>query len=270
VSVALPLFAQSNAELARIFNEDQKDRANWFTLTRSERKAVGKRDTARRQRVGDMVRGGLLKTGEDFEKAAFIFQHGLKLTDFVMAHALALSASAVEPFRGTWIAAASFDRYLYRSGKPQIFGTALDDKPPFDKQFLPDSIRVANCVPSLAVREQQIREIAEKRAITTAGPCNARPETLMGKWSLTLRLPDGTFSQALLEFSGTTENLDVAFTGNGRTSDPDQLKLGDHRLDFRVGGRAFQITINGEEMTGTFTSANGGSGRLVGLVSRPR
>jgi hypothetical protein len=269
LSVALPAFAQSNPEMARIFDADQKDRANWFTLSRADRKAVAKRDTARRQRVGNMVRDGLLKTGEDFEKAAFVFQHGLKLTDFAMAHALALSASAMEPFRGAWIAAASFDRYLYRSGKPQIFGTALDDKTPFDKQFLPDSIRVANCVPSLAVRERQVREIAEKRPIATPGPCNARPETLMGKWSLTLRSPDGTFSQALLEFSGTAANLDVAFTENGRTSDPDQLTLGDRKLDFRVDGRAFQVTINGEEMTGTFTSAGGGQGRLVGLVSRP-
>ena len=269
LSVALPALAQSNPEMARIFDEDQKDRANWFTLRRAEQKAVAKRDTARRQRVGDMVRGGLLKTGEDFEKAAFVFQHGLKLTDFAMAHALALSASAVEPFRGTWIAAASFDRYLYRSGKPQIFGTALDDTTPFDKQFLPDSMRVANCVPPLEVREQQIREIAGKRAITTVGPCNARPETLMGKWSLTLRLPDGTFSQALLEFSGTAENLEAAFTENGRASEPDQLTLGDRKLAFQVEDRAFQVTINGEEMTGTFTSAKGGWGRLVGLVSRP-
>ena len=60
LSVALPILAQSNAEMARIFDEDQKDRANWFTLNRSQRKAVAKRDTARRQRVGDMVRGSLL------------------------------------------------------------------------------------------------------------------------------------------------------------------------------------------------------------------
>ena len=269
LSVALPILAQSNAEMARIFAEDQKDRANWFALNRSQRKAVARRDTARRQRVGDMVRGGLLNTGEDFEKAAFVFQHGLKPTDFAMAHALALTASAVEPFRGAWIAAASFDRYLYRSGKPQIFGAALDNKTPFDKQFLPDSIRIANCVPSLAVRERQIREIAEKRAITTPGPCNANPETLIGKWDLTLRAPDGAFSQALLEFSGTAGNLDAVFTENGRTIDPDQLTLGDRKLSFRVEDRAFQVVVNGEEMTGTFSSAKGGWGRVVGLVSRP-
>jgi len=269
LSIALPILAQSNPEMARIFDEDQKDRANWFTLNRSQRKAVAGRDAARRQRVGDMVRGGLLKTGEDFEKAAFVFQHGLKLTDFAMAHALALTASAVEPFRGAWIAAASFDRYLFRSGKPQIFGTALDDRTPFDKQFLPDSIRIANCVPSLAVRERQIREIAGKRAITTPGPCNADPEKLMGKWDLTLRAPDGAFSQALLEFSGTAENLEAAFTEDGRAIDPDQLTLGDHKLSFRVEDRAFQVVIDGEEMTGTFTSAKGGWGRVVGLVSRP-
>jgi hypothetical protein len=255
--------------MARIFGEDQKDRANWFTLSRSERNQVSRRDAARRQLVEDMVRRGLLRTGEDFEKAAFVFQHGLKLTDFAMAHALALTASAVEPFRGAWIAAASFDRYLYRSGKPQIFGTALDDKTPFDKNLLPDSIRIANCVPPLAVRERQIREIAGKRAITTPGPCNANPEKLMGKWALMLRPPDGTFSQALLEFSGTAGNPEAAFTENGRTFDPDQLMLGGHELSFRVEDRAFRITINDDEMTGTFSSAKGGWGRLVGLVSRP-
>ena len=55
----------------------------------------------------------------------------------------------------------------------------------------------------------------------------------------------------------------------GRTFDPDQLILGDYNLSFRVEDRAFQVTINGEEMTGTFSSAKGGWGRLVGLVSRP-
>ena len=269
VVLAFSLRAQSNPEMARIFDQDQKDRAAWFTLTRSEKKAVEKRDAVRRERVGEMIRSGLLNTGEDFEKAAWVFQHGDKPSDFEMAHALALTASASEPFRGTWIAAASFDRYLHSTGKPQIFGTGLDDRTRVDKDFLPDSIRVANCVPSLAVRQQQIRQIAQEKKMTIPGPCNARPEILMGKWSLTLRLSDGTFSQALLEFSGTAENLDCAFTENGRTSDPDDLTLGDRKLSFRVAGRNFQITINGDEMTGTFTSANSGSGRVVGLVSRP-
>jgi hypothetical protein len=268
VSMVLPLFAQSNAEMARIYDEDQKDRANAFTFKRSDWKAVARRDTARRQRVGAMVREGLLKTGEDFEKAAFVFQHGETPSDFVMAHALAMTASAVEPFRGTWIAAASFDRYLDREGKPQIFGTQLDEKGRFDRQFLSDAIRVANCVPSLAVREQQIREIAEKKTIATPGPCNARPETLIGRWSLTLRSAGGNFSQALLEFSGTAESLDAAFTENGHTSETEQLSLGSHTLSFRVEGRAFQVFLNGDEMSGTFRSVDGGSGRVVGLVSR--
>jgi hypothetical protein len=215
-----------------------------------------------------MIKTGLLSTGEDFQKAAFIFQHGTQPRDYIMAHVLALSASAVEPFSGTWIAAATFDRYLSSTGKPQVFGTALDDRTRFDRQFLPDSIRVANCVPSLAVRKQQIDQIAKKGTLTIPGPCNARPETLIGKWSLTLRSSDG-FSQAFLEFSGTAENLDAVFTENGRASEPDQLTMGDHRLDFRVEGRTYQVTIYGDEMTGTFSPASGGSGRVVGLASRP-
>src|SRR4051794_19864201 len=266
---ALPLLAQSNPEMARIFEEDQKDRANFANFGATEKRALLKRDTPRRRRVGELLREGALKTGEDYERASFIFQHGDKLSDFVMAHVLAMTASAVEPFRATWISAATFDRLLLRAGKQQVFGTGLDDKHPFAAQFLPDAVREANCVPSLAVRAQQIREMKNMR-IVTPGPCNAQPETMMGKWALMLRRADGSFSSAFLEFGGTPDDLTAAFTENGTTSEPDDWKLDARRLTFRVENRIFQVVLNGGELTGTFTSPVGGPGRVVGLASRPR
>ncbi len=265
VSFALPLFAQSNAELARIYDEDQRDRADWFHLTKKQQRMVARRDAPRRARVGEMVRGGVLKTGEDFERASFIFQHGDKLDDYVMAHVLAMTASAVEPFRGRWISAATFDRMLYFTHRPQVFGLGLSDKLRFDKELLSDSIRELNCVPSVAVRERQLREIAEKKTVTIPGPCNAQPELWKGKWGLTLRSPDGALSQATFEFDPESG---VVLTEAGRAMEPDQMTMDDRGLRFQVGERSFQLRINGEEMTGSFSAAGGGTGRVVGLMAR--
>ena len=265
VSFALPMIAQSNAELARIYEEDQKDRSDWFKLTKKQQQEVARRDAPRRARVGELVRGGVLKTGEDFERASFIFQHGDKLDDYVMAHVLAMTASAVEPFRGRWISAATFDRMLYFTHRPQVFGLGLSDKFRFDKELLSDSIRELNCVPSLAVRERQMREIAVLKTVTIPGPCNAQPDLWKGKWGLTLRAPDGSLSQATFAFDPESG---VVLSEGGRAMQPDEMTMDDRGLRFQLGERSFQLRINGDEMTGTFTAAGGGTGRVVGLVAR--
>ena len=268
MGVAAPAIAQSNAELARIVAEDQKDRANQFQLTKAERKAVFQRDVPRRQRVGELMRSGALKTGEDFERAALVFQHGATLRDFELAHVLAMTASAVEPGRGRWLAAASFDRLISFLHQPEVFGLGLAKNVRIDRDLLPDTIRELNCVPSLATREQQLREIAEKKTLTTPGPCGPRVDLLMGRWALTLRHPDGSFSQAVLEFIGTVDSMDTIFTEGGKSSDLEDMGMGENRLHFRVGERGFEVVLNGDEMTGTFTAAGGATGRVLGLVSR--
>ena len=49
-------------------------------------------DVARRQRASQLLNQGVLQTGEDFHDAAFIFQHGDKADDCLLAHVLAMMA----------------------------------------------------------------------------------------------------------------------------------------------------------------------------------
>jgi len=67
--------------------------------------------------------------------------------------------------KASWIAAATLDRYLQRIGQPQIYGTQFlhnAGKPwtqePYKRSLLPDALREATGVPSLAKQQEQLRE----------------------------------------------------------------------------------------------------------------
>src|SRR5258708_5234463 len=173
---AITVSAQSNPELLKLFNEDQKDRANWLSMTPAEWETIAKQDAARRQRVRDMLQAGEVKTAEDYERAAFIFQHGGEANDYLLAHVLASTPMAVDAGHGAWIATATLDRYLISIGKPQIFGTQLGDKAPFDERLVPPAVAAANCVPSPTDRRRIMEAIAKKTAMPVAGPCQPKVE----------------------------------------------------------------------------------------------
>ena len=262
-----PLFAQSNPELDRIYDQDQKDRVNWQSLTPADRDALIQKDAARRKRVGELVRSGALKSAEDYEHAAFVFQHGEESADFLMAHVLAMTASAIEPQRGAWIATATLDRYLVNIGKAQVFGTQLDSRIRFDKDFIPDAVRAANCVPSVADRERLVNALAKNQPLPLIDPCAANPAAIAGKWSLVERLADGSTADAQLELNPAADDQIGALTENGRTRDLDEINLGGRELRFREADREFRVTINGDTISGTVTQ-NGKSGSVVGLRKR--
>jgi hypothetical protein len=109
---------------------------------------------------------GRVKTADDFYHAAFILQHGTKPADYLLAHSLALAAAARGKTEAQWIAAATLDRYLMAIGQPQIYGTqyvrdaragaaAGLTMDPYDRTLVPDTLRTALGVPTLA--EQQAR-----------------------------------------------------------------------------------------------------------------
>jgi hypothetical protein len=54
-----------------------------------------------------------------------VFQHGSEVSDYRLAHALALKAAELDPANkeARWLAAASRDRELMTLGKPQLYGT---------------------------------------------------------------------------------------------------------------------------------------------------
>lgn len=161
--VATLLFQQNTLspiqlELIEICKADQADRTsnkpseiNW-----SE---VSKRDEKRRKRVSEFLKRDELVTGEDFDRAALIFQHGNKPKDFVIAHELYLLASFLQIYGNG--PAISEDRYLVSIHQDQRFGTQfdwdlglkqLDNKKPFS---VTDGLRMDMFCPPLwlAIKE---------------------------------------------------------------------------------------------------------------------
>ena len=121
------------------------ERLDWFNK-------IGPRDAQRRKQVMDLVSRGAAHTGQDFEEAAFIFQHDERPDDFLLAHPLATVAIAKGSAKSRWIAAATLDRYLQKIQQPQIYGTQYFIGPnqgdkftqePYNRQLVPDSLRAA-------------------------------------------------------------------------------------------------------------------------------
>src|SRR5262245_50587053 len=90
-----------NAELARLYREDQADRTppagkeiDW--------KTVGPRDKAREARVKELYRAGQLRTGLDYYHAAMVLQHAAAPDDYLLAHEFCVAALALGEKRGRW------------------------------------------------------------------------------------------------------------------------------------------------------------------------
>jgi hypothetical protein len=168
---------QDNAEMAAIFAADQAIRQNTDPQKFRDRAFITEMlaaDAARRARTRALLDAGALKTGEDYRAAAFVFQHGSTPEDYLLAHTLAVAATA-RGADGSWIAAATLDRYLQTTGKPQIYGTQTrktNDAPatlePYDRALIPDSLRTALAVPPQS--EQDARLAAVNAAAEAATP----------------------------------------------------------------------------------------------------
>lgn len=159
-----------SVEMKTLFEEDQADREiNMAAMKPEERlewiTRVGPRDAQRRKQVMNLVARGALQTGNDFDRAAFIFQHGDTTDDFLLAHTLATVANAKGSARSRWIAAATLDRYLQRGQQPQIYGTQYNVGPkqgdqftqePYNRQLVPDALRAAMCVSDQAAQQEVV------------------------------------------------------------------------------------------------------------------
>src|SRR5207248_706218 len=113
----------SSTEMQRVFDEDQRDRAmNMARMTPKQRAKWGveieARDKARRKQVLEFLSKNQLRTGDDYQEAAFVFQHGATPDDFLLAHTFAIVAVARGSTKSRWIAAATLDRYLQRMKQP--------------------------------------------------------------------------------------------------------------------------------------------------------
>ncbi|KQM96843.1 hypothetical protein [Sphingomonas sp. Leaf25] len=162
-----------NPEMARLFAEDQAVRTNITPAQMRDIPFVRKMladDAARRIRTRTLLDTGKLSTGEDYYAAAFVFQHGGKPEDYLLAHSLALAAVARGKAGASWIAAATLDRYLQVIGQKQIYGTQsrqMNGQPPtrdpYDRALVPDSLRTALGVPVLAEQDADLLEMQAER-----------------------------------------------------------------------------------------------------------
>ncbi len=161
----------------QLFVEDGEDVTHGISKFSEEQ--LNARGNARREKVKALLAAGELKTGEDFQEAAFIFQHGNNTDDCLFAHILAMEAVLKGSDEAKWIEAATLDRYLQSIGQPQVFGTQYPLDPnlphqahpavgsqgafragrtlaPYNEQFLPDTARLDFCVPALAQQKENL------------------------------------------------------------------------------------------------------------------
>ncbi|MEH3040550.1 MAG: hypothetical protein PGN21_10865 [Sphingomonas paucimobilis] len=176
LSLATPAPAQTtdNPEMAKMFAEDQAIRDHpkpkWFKDMTFVRKMWAD-DAARRERTRTLLDQGKLTTAEDYYAAAFVFQHGDKPDDYLLAHTLALAAAARGRKDASWIAAATLDRYLQAIGQKQIYGTqwrAAENRElirePYDRALVPDALRTALGVPVQAEQDKRLAEMQPRPA----------------------------------------------------------------------------------------------------------
>ena len=152
-----------NAELYEIYVADQVDRLtpdiDWSV--------VSPRDHAREARVKELVESNLLTTSDDYYHAALVYQHGFSAEFYRQANIWSLHAVELDPTNddARWLACAAEDRYLWSTGKPQIWGTQFM-KPfdtnawsmePFDRTKKTDEERVAMKVRTIAESDSQVQ-----------------------------------------------------------------------------------------------------------------
>lgn len=154
-ATAAPICAQGDdPELKELYEADQKDRQVRPGSTQVDWRAVSARDASRRRRVLELIELGRVTTGKDYEYAAMVFQHGDTADDILMAHVLAVTAIGKGNPGARWLAAAALDRFLQRTGHPQVFGTQYtmqNGQPwiqePYNRDLVGDRLRADNCVP---------------------------------------------------------------------------------------------------------------------------
>ena len=161
---------KDDEELARLYKEDQDDRAPLEKEGKPiDWSVVAQRDEARLARVKELYAANRLRTGADYYHAAMVLQHAQVPEDFLLAHELCVAAIGKGEERAKWLAAASQDRYLMNIGRPQRFGTQYKNDGPGTVWYLyqtdggvTDELRKAYNVPSLDKAKERVAEINKR------------------------------------------------------------------------------------------------------------
>jgi hypothetical protein len=159
----------SNEQMKQIFDADQRDREPGVKIDWA---VVGRADDERRKAVAKLLNDGALHTGEDFQRAAFVFQHGSTPDDYLLAHTLAMVAVSRGNSAALWIGTATLDRYLQSIQQPQIYGTQYvtrgnepTTQEPYNRTLISDALRRKLGVPPQAAQEEQRKKYDADRGI---------------------------------------------------------------------------------------------------------
>lgn len=122
LAAAAPAPAPVNAELKRIYEEDQAGRNKTPPVIDPAA------DARRRRRVERLLAAGRARVSDDYYHAAMVFQHGGDTASYRRAHQLAVRAVELDPGnqRARWLVAASKDRELMSQDRPQLYGTQFN------------------------------------------------------------------------------------------------------------------------------------------------
>lgn len=151
-----------NAEVQKIVDADQADRANWNKLSEAEMKAMPANDQQRNLRVREIVKEGGLHTAKDFANASMVMQHSPAFAGYQLAHELAVCSMLLGNHgMGRWLVAATYDRMLVSIGFYQRFGTqgaamltpqSKTEPSEVDETGICDAERLALGCPTLAAK----------------------------------------------------------------------------------------------------------------------
>jgi hypothetical protein len=174
------LVSSDNQELAKMYEEDQGDRAPAAVGKPIDWKIVGPRDRQREARVKALYESGALRTGKDYYRSAMVLQHASTPEDYLLAHELCVVALAKGENSARWLAAATEDRFLMNLKRPQRFGTQYFSSGPDQPMRLhavspgvTDGLRQELGVPTLAEarrREAEMNEPTKKEATMKPAP----------------------------------------------------------------------------------------------------
>lgn len=154
-----------NVDIYKLFEEDQKDRMVPMHLI--DQRLFIMKDSLRFIKAKKLLKAGALKAADDFFYAAFIFQHGMDSNSHYLANEL--SKKAVEMGctieKARWLVAASKDRYLLSTGKPQWYGTQFQIQQngtwilqPLDTTAVSDDERILLNVPTILETLKSLEE----------------------------------------------------------------------------------------------------------------
>ncbi len=159
---SLSSFAQAkdNAELQKMYDEDQRSRQ----VSKIDWAVLGREDSLREARVYALIKEGKIITGKDYYNSAMIFQHGRNTVASGMAVKQMRKAIELDSTINKWLLAAAIDRDLMRRNKPQVYGTqyvkagenAKWERYKIDTTQITDAERKFYGVESLA--EQKVKE----------------------------------------------------------------------------------------------------------------